>query len=175
MKRTHPAPLIVAGVLGLGAGFVLDQMLTAAGRASFTPMVSLPVLLAAVGVVVVVLAVPIYRATHGHSNAPINPFHAVRIAMLAKASSLVGAVFLGLALGLLLFVLTRPTEPSVGSLGALIATAVCAAVLIAGGLVAEYLCTIRKDDDDEHPDAGGGAHSDSGPHAPGSGAGRTAH
>ncbi|WP_308492665.1 DUF3180 family protein [Microbacterium terrisoli] len=164
MKRTHPASLIVAAVLGVGAGFVLDQVLTAAGRSSFTPMVSLPVLLAAVGVVVVLLAVPIYRATHGSSSAPINPFHAVRIAMLAKASSLVGAVFGGLGLGLLLFVLTRPADPSVGSVSALIATVLCAAVLIAAGLVAEHLCTIRKDDDDEHPDAGGGEHSDpSGP------------
>jgi len=42
-------------------------------------------------------------------------------------------------------------SPSVGSLGAIIATAVCGALLIAAGLIAEHLCTIRKDDDDEQP------------------------
>ena len=48
---------------------------------------------------------------------------------------------------------TRPVPPSVGSMGAVIATAVCGVVLVAAALVAEHLCTIRKDDDDEHPEA----------------------
>ena len=71
--------------------------------------------------------------------------------MLAKASSIVGAAIGGAGLGLLLFLLTRPVAPSVGSMGTIIATAVCGALLVAAGLVAEQLCTIRKDDDDEHP------------------------
>lgn len=160
MKRTGPASLIVAAVLGVGAGFLFDQLLTSAGRPTFTPQLSLPVLLIALGVIVVLLAVPIHRASHGHSDTPLNPFHAVRIAMLAKASSLVGAVFGGGALGLILFLLTRPAEPSVGSLGALIGTAVAAVLLLVGGLVAEHLCTIRKDDDDKHTGSGTGTEHD---------------
>ncbi|MBN9155573.1 MAG: DUF3180 domain-containing protein [Microbacterium sp.] len=151
MKRTGAGVLIVAGVLGVGAGFLLDQLLTAAGRPTFTPMVSLPILLIAVGVVDIALAIPIYRTSRGHSTAPVNPFRAVRIAMLAKASSIVGAAVGGMGLGLLVFLLTRPTTPSVGSVSAVVATAVCGAVLVAAGLVAEHLCTIRKDDDDEQP------------------------
>jgi hypothetical protein len=53
--------------------------------------------------------------------------------------------------GLLAFVLTRPATPSLGSLGTVIATAVCAVVLVAAGLIAEQLCTLRKDDDDDEP------------------------
>ena len=155
MKRTGHASLVVGAVLGAGAGYLLDQLLTSAGRPTFTPQLSLPVLLVALGVIVVVLAAPIHRATHGTPTAPVNPFHAVRIAMLAKASSLVGAVFGGVALGLVVFLLTRPAEPSVGSLSALLGTAVCAVLLMVGGLVAEHLCTIRKDDDDKHTGAGG--------------------
>ncbi|WEG09215.1 DUF3180 domain-containing protein [Microbacterium horticulturae] len=157
MKRTGAASLIVAAVLGGGAGYLFDQLLTSAGRPTFTPQISLPILLVALGVIVVLLALPIRRATQGKADAPVNPFHAVRIAMLAKASSLVGAVFTGVSLGLLLFLLTRPAEPSVGSLGALIGTAVGAVLLLVGGLIAEHLCTIRKDDDDKHPGAGSGA------------------
>ncbi|MEQ6896537.1 DUF3180 domain-containing protein [Microbacterium sp. KR10-403] len=157
MKRTGPASLIVAAVLGAGAGYLFDQLLTSAGRPTFTPQLSLPVLLLALGVIVVLLALPIRRATQGTADAPVNPFHAVRIAMLAKASSLVGAVFTGVSVGLILFLLTRPAEPSVGSLSALIGTAVCAVLLLVGGLIAEHLCTIRKDDDDKHPGAGNGA------------------
>jgi hypothetical protein len=151
VRRTGPGVLVIAAVLGVGAGFLLDQILTAAGRATFIPMVSLPILLVALGAVVVALAIPIYRTSRGHSRIPVNPFRALRIAMLAKASSIVGAAVGGLGLGLLVFLLTRPVTPSVGSLGAVIATAVCGAVLVAAGLVAEHLCTIRKDDDDEQP------------------------
>ncbi|QAY60016.1 DUF3180 domain-containing protein [Microbacterium protaetiae] len=163
MKRTGPASLIVAAVLGGGAGYLFDQLRTSAGRPTFTPQLSLPVLLLVLGAIVILLAVPIYRASHGHTSTPLNPFHAVRIAMLAKASSLVGAAFGGVAVGLILFLLTRPAEPSVGSLSALIGTAVSAVLLLVAGLVAEHLCTIRKDDDDKHTGAGAPGADDSRP------------
>lgn len=150
MKRTGPAVLLVAAAIGIAAGFVLDQLLTAAGRPTFIPGVSLPILLVLLGGFVVVLAVPIRRATRGTAG-PVNPFRAVRIAMLAKASSIVGAVFAGFAGGLALFLLTRPVTPSVGSWGAVIATILSGVLLVAAGLIAEHLCTLRKDDDDEQP------------------------
>lgn len=154
MKRTGAGILVLAAALGAGAGFLLDQLLTSLGRATFTPMVSLPILLLLLGAIVVTLALPIRRATRGAPGPPINPFRALRIAMLAKASSIVGAALGAFALGLIAFVLTRPVVPSIGSLGVVIATAASGAVLVAAGLVAEHLCTIRKDDDDDQPGAG---------------------
>lgn len=151
MKRTGPAILIVAAVLGAAAGFLLDQLLTAGGRHSFTPTISLPILLILIGALVVALALPIRRATRGAGAAPVNPFRALRVAMLAKASSIVGAAAGGFALGLLVFLVTRPVTPPIGSMGEIIASIVAGAALVAAGLVAEHLCTIRKDDDDEHP------------------------
>ncbi|SIT83900.1 DUF3180 domain-containing protein [Microbacterium sp. RU33B] len=151
MTRTRPGILIVAAILGVGVGFLVDQLLTASGRPTFTPAVTMPILLAVLGGFVVFLAWPIRRATRGASGSPVNPFRAVRVAALSKASSILGALFTGFAGGLALFVGTRPGDPSLGSLGTVIATAVCGALLVAAGLVAEYLCTIRKDDDDEQP------------------------
>lgn len=151
MKRTGAGLLLVSAALGVAAGFLLDQALTAGGRATFTPSVTLPIFLVLLGAVVIALALPIRRATKGTLKAPVNPFWALRIAMLAKASSIVGAVVTGLAGGLAIFLLTRPVPPSVGSMSAVIATAVCGAALVAAGLYAEHLCTIRKDDDDEQP------------------------
>lgn len=151
MTRTRPGILTVVAVLGVGVGFLVDQLLTASGRATFTPAVTMPILLAVLGAFVVVMALPIRRATRGSSAAPVNPFRAVRVAALAKASSILGALFTGFAGGLALFVGTRPGDPSLGSLSTVIATAVCGALLVAAGLVAEHLCTIRKDDDDEQP------------------------
>ena len=151
MKRTGAGVLLVAAAIGVAVGFAVDQALTASGRPTFTPVVSLPILLVLLGILVIGLAIPIRRATHGKSASPVNPFRAVRIAMLAKASSIVGAALGGLGGGLWIFLATRPVPPSLGSLGTVIATTVCGAVLVAAGLVAEHLCTIRKDDDDEQP------------------------
>ncbi|WP_022879129.1 DUF3180 domain-containing protein [Microbacterium sp. B19] len=161
MKRTGATILLVAALVGLVVGFLVDTVLTSTGRPTFVPAASLPTILVLLGVVVVAFAVPIFRASRGRSGRRIDPFRALRIAMLAKASSLVGAAATGFALGLLAFVFTRPFTPSLGSLGSIIATAVCGALLVVAGLVAEQLCTIRKDDDDEHPGSSG-AHPDAG-------------
>lgn len=151
MTRTRPAYLVLAALLGVGAGFLLDEALRAMGRPSFLPAVSLPILLLLLGALDIVLAIPVYRASRGRSLAPVNPFRALRIAVLAKASSLVGAVVGGFGLGLAVFHFTRPIVPSLGSIGTVLATALCGALLVAAGLVAEQLCTLRKDDDDDQP------------------------
>lgn len=151
MKRTGAGVLLVSAAAGAAVGYLLDYALTAMGRPTFTPAVTLPILLLMLAAMAVLLALPIRRATRGAEGAPVNPFRAVRVAMLAKASSIVGASVGGLGLGLVAFLLSRPVDPSVGSLGWAIATAVCGAILVAAGLVAEQLCTIRKDDDDEQP------------------------
>jgi len=150
MRRTGPAILFASALAGAVGGFLLDSALTAWGQPTFTPSASLPILLVLLGAIVVVLAVGVFRAARGHGGR-VDPFRALRIAMLAKASSIVGAVVGGLGLGLLAFLLTRGVEPSVGSVTAVVATAVCGGILVAAGLVAEQLCTIRKDDDDDHP------------------------
>ena len=157
MKRTGPASLVVAAVLGLGTGYLIDQTLTATGRPTFTPSLMLPVLLVVLGAILIALAVPISRATRGgagHTARPVNPFQAVRIAMLAKASSITGAAVTGFAGGLGAFVATRPADPSLGSVTTILAAAIGGAILVATALVAEQLCTIRKDDDDEPPAPG---------------------
>lgn len=152
MKRTGAGVLAATAVIGMGLGYLLDFALTAAGRPTFTPAVTLPIVLVLLGGSVIVFALPIRRATRGAASArPVNPFRAVRVAVLAKASSIVGAATGGFGVGLAVYLLSRPVTPSIGSLGAIIATIICGALLVAAGLVAEHLCTIRKDDDDEHP------------------------
>lgn len=151
MKRTAPLVLLAVAAIAAAVGFGVDQLLTATGRPTFTPSLLLPVLLVLLGAITVVLALPIRRATTG-GGAPVDPFRAVRIAMLAKASSLVGAGVAGVALGLLAFLLTRPVTPAATSVTAVVAAAVGGAVLVAAGLYAEHLCTIGgSDDDDDDP------------------------
>lgn len=150
MKRTGAGVIVGSAIAGLLIGFVVDQLLTSYARPTFTPSLALPVLLVILAVGIVLLALPIRRATRGGSR-PVDPFRAVRVVMLAKAASIVGAVVAGIGGGLLSFLLTRPVAPSLGSTGAVIAALVAGAVLTAASLYAEHLCTIRKDDDDDQP------------------------
>jgi len=150
MKRTGAGILIAVGAVGAVVGFGVDQLLTDAGRATFTPSWLLAVLLLLLAASVLLFARPVRRATAGTGTSRVDPFRAMRIAMLAKASSIVGAAVAGVATGLLVFLLTRPVTP-VGSLGPVIAALIGGAVLLAAALVAEHWCTIRKDDDDEQP------------------------
>ena len=143
--------LVVAAILGVAAGFGIDQLLTASARPAFTPSYMLPVFLVLLGVAVVTFALPIRRAVRGIAGGRVDPFRAVRIAMLARASSIMGAAVGGVGAGLALFLLTRPVPPPLGSVLPGIATALAGVALVAAGLAAEHMCTIHKDDDDEPP------------------------
>lgn len=152
MKRTSVLGLLVAAVLGGGAGFLVDHLLTLSGRPTFTPAPGLPILLVLLGAVCVALAWPVRRSVRTPGAPRVDPFRAVRIAMLAKASSLVGAVFGGGAAGLLLYLSTRPVTPALGSMATTIATIAAGAVLVAAALVAEHFCSLPKDPDDRERD-----------------------
>ncbi|MGV9768767.1 DUF3180 domain-containing protein [Microbacterium sp. NPDC003461] len=152
MKRTGPVSLLIAALLGGGAAFLIDHLLTASGRATFTPAVSLPILLVLLGAACVALAWPIRRSLLDPKAPRVDPFRAVRIAMLARASSIVGAALGGAGLGFVAYLATRPVSPGIGSMGTIIATAVAGAVLVTAALIAEHWCTLPKDPDDREPD-----------------------
>jgi len=149
VRRTSAAVLLVLALLAGGAGFLLDHLLTTMGRATFTPSLFLPVLLVIVGVVCLALAWPVRRSVR--SGTRIDPFRALRAVTLARASSLFGAIMAGFGAGLLVFLLSRPIDPQVGSTVAMIALIASAIVLVVAALVAEQFCTLPKDPDDPEP------------------------
>jgi len=148
VTRTRPSILILLAILGAGAGWLLETALVAGGRATFVPPVTLAAALALIGVIVVVLAVPVYRVVRGTAKTRVDPFYATRAVVLAKASSLTGALLGGVAVAILVFLLTRSVIPPVGSLAQAIATVVAGILLLAGGLIAEKMCTLPPSDDD---------------------------
>lgn len=152
MTRTTPLALIVAAILGGGVAFVVDHALTRSGRATFTPDVTLPILLVLLGAACLALAWPIRRAVRDADAPRVDPFRSLRVAMLAKASSIVGAALGGAGLGLLAYLATRPVTPGIGSMGTIIATAAGGAALMVAALVSEHWCTLPKDPDDREPD-----------------------
>ena len=69
--------------------------------------------------------------------------------LLAKASSLSGALFGGAAGGVLAFMLTRGVAVAVGSVVPTIVAVVGGAGLLVAGIIAERMCTVPPGDDDE--------------------------
>lgn len=137
------------GLLGGGGGFLLDQLLTAAGLATFTPSLLLPVLLMLIAAASLGVAWPVRRSVR--SGVRIDPFRAFRAATLARASSLLGAIMAGFGAGLLGFLLSRPVVAQVGSIVAMLALIGSATFLVIAALVAEQFCTLPKDPDDSAP------------------------
>lgn len=153
MRRTTPATLLIAAVLGVIAGWLLDDALAASGRSVLVPPATLAVALAAIGVVLVLLALPIRRKVKGTRKEPVDPFYATRVVMLAKASAITGALLTGTAGGVLLFLLSRPVSAGVGSVVPTAATIAGALVLTALALVAEAMCQLPPDDEEQEPAA----------------------
>lgn len=156
MRRSHATPLIGLGLAGAVVGFLLELGLVASSLPMLVPPVSLPLTLVAIAAIVVGFAVPIYRAVHGKTSARIDPFQAMRVAVLAKASSLAGAMLTGAGLGLLVYMLSRTVLPQGGTIGLTVGATAGAVILLIGGLVAERLCTLpppRDEDVQPHPSA----------------------
>jgi hypothetical protein len=150
VKRTKAGTIVVAIAIGVFLGFAVDQVLTATGRPTFTPSFLLPILLVLLGIALVLFALPIRRATAGrrprrsipsgrpHRDAGqgVDPRRRRCRRCRGGTSGLPDH-----ATRRALVRLDRTGDRAI--VGGL--------VLVAAGLVAEHLCTIRKDDDDEHP------------------------
>jgi hypothetical protein len=146
LRRTRPWPLIALGFVGALVGYLLQFALVSGGRTVLVPPVTLPITLVAAGAVVVAFALPIRQAIRGPVRREVNPFQAMRVVVLAKASSLVGSLVGGFGIGCLVFVLSRPVVPGGSPLWLSLATAVGGILLLVAGLVAEQLCALPPDD-----------------------------
>lgn len=158
MRRSSPGALAGTGLAGLVLGFLLEVALVSRGVPMLVPPASLPVALILIGAIALGLAIPIHRAVYSAKTTRIDPFQAVRVAVLAKACSVLGAGAIGIAVGFLVYAFTRPVPPQ-GRLVVLdVAFLVGAAILMTAGLIAEKMCTLPPPSDGEktttlaHPD-----------------------
>ena len=149
MKRTHASTLVAFTVGGLAFGYLGELALVSGGSSALVPPLSLAITLVGVAAIVVAMAWPIRQAVRGSAKNRIDPVRAARVAVLAKASSVTGALVLGVGLGITLFLLTRSVLPPAATIWMGVATAVGAALLLAGGLVAEHFCTLPPDEPDD--------------------------
>lgn len=141
--RSLLALFVVGGVLG----FAFARITTILnGSAPVIQWTSVIVLLAAAAIVLI-LANSTYRALHRERRL-IDVQRAFRFLLLAKASSLVGAIVAGGYLGFAADFVNQldvnlPEQRVIRS----VCAAIAAVVLLVGGLLLERACRIPKDDD----------------------------
>lgn len=149
MKRTRISTIISILIVAAVAGLAAEAALAATLHPVYVPPTTLGLALFAIAAIVVSLAVPVFRVARGRTREPIDAYYATRVVLIAKASSVAGALFGGAVGGVLVYLLTRGVVVPAGSLVPTVTTVVGGIVLLAAGLVAEFMCTVPPGDDDK--------------------------
>lgn len=146
MKRTRLTMLLGLALVAGVVAYLLELLGQSLGANVIVPPLSLTLTLFAIGIAVILLAIPVRRSVTGKRKARLDPFYALRVAVFAKASSLAGSLLAGAAVGIVLFLFGRPITPSVTMSTVAISEIIAGAFLVVAGLIAEHLCVLPPDD-----------------------------
>jgi hypothetical protein len=146
VKRTRISTVVSFLVVAAVAGFAFDAALAATMHPVASPAITLGLVLLAIAAIVISLAVPVFRVARGRTHAPIDAYYATRVVLIAKASSLAGAILGGFTAGMLVYTLTRGVAVEASSILTTVVAVVGGLVLLVAGLVAEFMCTVPPDD-----------------------------
>ena len=149
MKRTAPTTLLAAAGVGIVVGLLTQLALASLSLPRLRPEFTLVATLILVAILVVVLALPVRRSTRGAGRAPVDPFFATRVVVLAKATAIAGALLTGAAAGLLIDLLGRAGTATGDSFLRVGLTLAGSAVVVVASLVAEWMCTVPPVDPDD--------------------------
>jgi hypothetical protein len=133
-------------VVGLVLGLIAAQLSAGCGYAVPTSPTSLPISLLVLAIANYLFSFPIYRYRkqlgrykEGIRPERPNPFYAVRVLILARASVLAGALFAGWHVGVIIWLVSFSVAPEnlmlTSSFGL-----VAAVALTIGGLVSQWNC-----------------------------------
>ena len=157
MKPTRVRVLLINAVATVAIAYLVVRLLVGAGLAVPVSGINLILTLPVIGIVDLLLVLPIMRYKKALADYLMGvskqrprrpePFYAVRVLMIAKASSLAGAWFAGWHLGVIIVQLTshdfndsvwRETFGAVGSV-----------LLVVAAIIAEHACRLPDDGDDK--------------------------
>jgi Protein of unknown function (DUF3180) len=152
VRRTSVPSLLALAVAGGVVAWLLQIALVAAGQATLVPPGTLVLVLFGIAAVLLALGWPIRQFVRGKRKRRIDPFRAMRTLLFAQASSLMGSLLAGAAIGAVLYLFSRPV-PAGGASAWLTGGALVGAVAVAvSGLVVEQWCRLPPQDperDDE--------------------------
>jgi hypothetical protein len=157
MKPTQITALLAYAVASTILGFGAAALLVRGGFALPLSPTNLLVTLPVIAAVLVLMALPIlrYRAAirriiekpetaAGNPPKRVDPFFALRVAMLSKAVSISGSIFLGWHAGVLI-ALVRAPEVESGSVWRQVFGLLGSIALIVAGLIIENSCKVPPD------------------------------
>ena len=151
--------MVLAVVLGIAVvSFLAVRLLVANGLAVPASPTNLLVTLAAIAVILLGLSLPIWRYksslsqyTKGPRPKRVDPFYAVRVLLLSKASVITGSAFVGWHLGVMIAQLSLP----VSFTAALVQNSfglVASLVLTVAAIVSEQICRLPDEPKDNQTD-----------------------
>lgn len=154
MKPTKIWSLLVATFVAGAITFVAVKALIANGGAVPVAPNNLLISIPSIAVIELLAAIPVFRyrrelgkyITTGKRPKRIDPFYAVRVLALAKATGISGALFAGFALSLVILQATLPVIPDSISLNAL--ALIESIVLIVVAILIERACKLPEDSED---------------------------
>lgn len=154
MNRTSATSIVLTALIAGVLAWMLEGMLVMSGRAAIVPPYTLGVALGLLGVILLLAAWPVRQAANGKRRVGFR--HATAVLGFAKASSIVGALLGGAALGALVFFVSRSVVVGDAVL-TLVVVAAGALVQLVAGLLAEHWCVLPPDDEDETTATAGSA------------------
>ena len=153
MKPTKIFTLIGWVVPGATVGYLFARVATANGAQVPVAPVNLILTLAAISIILLGFALPMVRYRRALAEqlknpaAPrpkrLNPFYAVRLVALAKATAIAGALFVGWQLGVIWFQISSPVTP--GSVWQNVAALIAAKIMVIVALIIERICRLPQD------------------------------
>lgn len=149
MKPTRTLNLfVIAAIVAIASYFLAGALVSRGMPIPISPN-TLLVTLAAIATVLLLLSIPIWRyrnALKTSTTRPkrVDPFYAVRVLLLSKASSIAGAIFVGWHIGVVVYQLTGQVvvqalvfQNGLGIFASL--------VLVVAAVVTEQICRLPQD------------------------------
>lgn len=153
MRPTSLSALVVAALAAAAAGWLLlSSFYAQMPRLPWLPII----VLAALAVTEAILAQNTSARIQHKPGAPrVDPLAVARFAVLAKASSLAGAIFAGFSAGLLAWLALEPTKAATDDVPAAIGGVVASLALAGAALWLERACRVPKQPDQKDGDDSG--------------------
>lgn len=150
MKPTKLGFLFLLALIAAVFGYLLTSWLVSRGLPVPVSPFNLLITLGAIGIVLLALAIPIWRYRNALRERAVtrpkrvDPFYAVRVLLLAKASSIAGALFAGWHVGVVGYQLLSPVVVEVLALQNTLGFFASFA-LSASAVVTEQICRLPND------------------------------
>ena len=159
MKPTKVLTLLGWAIPSATAGYLFSKFIVASGGQVPVAPINLILTFLAIAVILAIFASPMFRyrkqlaERRKNSASPrpkrLNPFYAVRLVVLAKATAIAGALFAGWQIGVIWFQASSPVTP--GSVWQNVAALVSAVIMVIVALIIERICRIPEDASESEP------------------------